>query len=653
MVAGLLLAGCAQKTHFMSLASMRRAAGLSTLPMEEEYKEYGAVVLYENQKTEFLISQELYRKESFTRALVYFNSNAEGWLTPSIYIGPHDHLVSFSARTICPDGSTIELSRADLYPTELKPDFVEFSDNQSVKFTFSGVEPNSVLQYSYTIDRWSHFGAFDTWWIQSTIPKMFSSYTIKIPTFFFEGRVAEELKWCYSPKNINLPEPTIRDTEASTTVAIKESKYKLFTWELKDIDALEYESMMPGYTDRVQHVVLGIGVKDWDALASAYWGAVKHCFIPTSKTGMIARRITRGARNESEEIERVLDYTQKNMRYVAITVDDSGAIPNGPDLILERKYGDCKDMTVLNISLLKSLGYKACPALVKTRSAGLSQTTIVNLDYNHMIALVYGKDGRKYWLDSTAEECPLSVIHPEIAGATAFVLMKDGSYSFETIPESSAEDNTVRRETRVTLEEDGQLTGRSKVILTGIPAYAFRSGFRNATEEDLADYLAAYISKDIKNPEISEISHSSFDKLESGFVFDFTFEGSLSTITGSEILILNPSVIPLRAPMREYDADERQNEIVLNSAYLIRDDLWISWDADALKLKGRPASWNTKNDVGRVTLAYELEDEGLLHRVAYMLLPHREIPKKYFSDFADIFDAVSEQAEEKLAFSKE
>jgi transglutaminase-like putative cysteine protease len=648
----IMLMGCAQKSYFMSINTMRRAAGVSALPTEDEHREHGAAVLYEDQKTEFRLAADLYRKETYTKAIVYFNENAESWLTPNIYLGSQDNLTSFSARTISPGGNTIELGMKDLHPTELKQEFVEFSDNQSVKFTFSGVESGSVLQYSYSIERYDHFGSFDTWWIQSSIPKLYSRYTIMIPSFFFEDRFAENFTWCYHPKNIHLKKPMKRDMEASTSVRIDESQYKLFTWELKDIEAIKAEPLSPGFSDHVQHVVLGIGARDWDDLSSWYWRGTKHCFVPTTESAKIAREVTLGAKDDRDIIKKVFDYTQKSLRYVAIQVGDSGLIPNHPDEVLERKYGDCKDMTVLNISMLKALGFKAYPALVKTRSMGEPITSIVNLDYNHMVALVYDKQGMMYWLDSTADGCPLSVVHPEIAGATALVIKNDGTHFFKTIPESYAEDNMVRSETRITLGPGGEFKGKTKVVLTGVHGYAFRARYTNETEEALMKHFGGYINDEIKDVLVVNVEHSSFEELDEAFYFTIEYEGRLSGISGSNVMILNPAIIPMGMPLRDFNPDERQNEIVLSSPYRIRDDLWIDWDPKDCQLSSEPVNRKNENDVGRVILTYEHPELGSLHRVAYLDMPHRVIPKSHFSNIAEIIEAVDQQAEERLAFTR-
>ena len=73
-----------------------------------------------------------------------------------------------------------------------------------------------------------------------------------------------------------------------------------------------------------------------------------------------------------------------------------------PSLVFARRFGDCKDKTLLCVTLLRALGIDANPVLV---SAQLGQTiqdwqpTATVFDHAIVQAVV---DGQDYWLDPTA-----------------------------------------------------------------------------------------------------------------------------------------------------------------------------------------------------------------------------------------------------------
>jgi lipoprotein NlpI len=96
-----------------------------------------------------------------------------------------------------------------------------------------------------------------------------------------------------------------------------------------------------------------------------------------------------------------LQWVQSEIRYFSVSLGESSHRPHAPNVVLARRYGDCKDKSLLLISLLHQLGIDAKPVLV---SAG-SKTTPENvlptpLAFDHVIVEV-NEGGRAFYLDPT------------------------------------------------------------------------------------------------------------------------------------------------------------------------------------------------------------------------------------------------------------
>ncbi|WP_193162723.1 DUF3857 domain-containing transglutaminase family protein [Microbulbifer hainanensis] len=98
---------------------------------------------------------------------------------------------------------------------------------------------------------------------------------------------------------------------------------------------------------------------------------------------------------------RITQWIQKNVRYFGIEHGVNSHMPSPPAETLSRRFGDCKDKTVLLVAALHAIGIDAKPALVSTESN-------LNLDknlpspglFNHVITTFrYG--GKRYWVDPT------------------------------------------------------------------------------------------------------------------------------------------------------------------------------------------------------------------------------------------------------------
>ncbi len=99
----------------------------------------------------------------------------------------------------------------------------------------------------------------------------------------------------------------------------------------------------------------------------------------------------------------VLQFAQEQIRYLGIEIGSGSYVPNPANLVLQRRFGDCKDKTMLMITLLKALGIEAYPALVNTKlHNGISEWLPSATAFNHV--MVYAKlNNKAYWLDPTRQ----------------------------------------------------------------------------------------------------------------------------------------------------------------------------------------------------------------------------------------------------------
>jgi hypothetical protein len=104
----------------------------------------------------------------------------------------------------------------------------------------------------------------------------------------------------------------------------------------------------------------------------------------------------------------------RKTRYVGLEFGIHGFKPYKVDRVLARRFGDCKDKTLLLVTLLRALGVEAWPALVNTeRGQALDAMHPSPGVFDHVIVRAR-LDGREYWLDPTSshERGPLEAFEP-------------------------------------------------------------------------------------------------------------------------------------------------------------------------------------------------------------------------------------------------
>lgn len=114
-----------------------------------------------------------------------------------------------------------------------------------------------------------------------------------------------------------------------------------------------------------------------------------------------AVRLRKESRDDADFIARSLFFVQNEIRYLGLELGTNSHLPHSPAEVLQKRYGDCKDKSLLLSEILRQGGIKAWPALVSTQfnrgirtqapSPGVFDHVIARVDYN----------GQAYWLDGT------------------------------------------------------------------------------------------------------------------------------------------------------------------------------------------------------------------------------------------------------------
>ena len=97
-----------------------------------------------------------------------------------------------------------------------------------------------------------------------------------------------------------------------------------------------------------------------------------------------------------------LKFVQEDIRYLGMELGPNSHRPTVPAETLARRFGDCKDKTLLLCTLLRGLGFEAHPALVNTvYGPRLEESLPTPLAFDHVIVRVRAPDGTVRWLDPT------------------------------------------------------------------------------------------------------------------------------------------------------------------------------------------------------------------------------------------------------------
>jgi transglutaminase-like putative cysteine protease len=173
-----------------------------------------------------------------------------------------------------------------------------------------------------------------------------------------------------------------------------------YVWDVRNAPAMVVESGAPSW-------YMPFATVQWSEFAD--WAAVARWALPlyqvpaTLDPALQAQvdRIIKAEPTPAGRMLAALRLVQGDIRYLGVEIGQNSHAPNPPSLVFARRFGDCKDKTLLTLTLLSHLGVEAHAALVNTRAErGLADMLPNPGAFDHVLvqAMV---DGKIWWIDPT------------------------------------------------------------------------------------------------------------------------------------------------------------------------------------------------------------------------------------------------------------
>jgi transglutaminase-like putative cysteine protease len=340
----------------------------------------------------------------------------------------------------------------------------------------SDVRVGDTIDYSYTIERrdpdWGNraYGRYSMQW--------------SVPVVLARVRVSAPLGAPMSTRSHGNDAP-------KRWVA---AQWQYWEWSKPNPPVLRKEKNAPGWLEQYSSVEFS-QFADWSELARSANALFTLSAKPSNDLLAISKRLESGGATPEQRAIAVLKFVQEEIRYTGIEEGRGAFKPTPPNEVLTRRYGDCKDKTLLAVTLLRSVGIDAAPALVSTHwrqklgerlpSPGLMNHAVVRAQ----IA------GKRYWFDVTATGQGGQLPHFTQAHFGAALVVAPGVTQLEEMPDVTAVTPlTVSRSTfdlRAGLQAEAVLTISTKYL--GVEADNKRRQLRSSGVADLGkQYLEYY-----------------------------------------------------------------------------------------------------------------------------------------------------------------
>lgn len=340
----------------------------------------------------YLLSDRQIRAEGHTThsyshyAATAFNvTGIESIANVDIAFNPAYQTLTLHSIRVIRNGTAIEkLHNAEVRILQREPDLERliYDGRKTAHVFLDDVRQGDIVEYAYSLngrnpvfgDR--HFGMLRLNWA--------------VPVRHVYGRLL-------LPAGPDLTVVT-RNTELKPTVHQRGGQQE-YVWEQREVAPVKVEKDAPAwYQPHAQ--VQWSAYPDWPAVAR--WAAPLYAVPAVS--GRIRQVIDSIATSSSDDEARLLAalrFVQSEIRYLGVEVGVGSHRPSHPDVVLERRFGDCKDKTLLLLTLLDGLGIEAHAALVDTEGTRILREQLPTPGAFDHVLVRARLNGIDYWLDPT------------------------------------------------------------------------------------------------------------------------------------------------------------------------------------------------------------------------------------------------------------
>ncbi len=412
-----------------------------------------------------------------TVAQVLNRDGIETWAEQTFgYDGGRERFRLNWARVVAADGTVIsaEPIHQQVMDAPVPEQSPVYTDFKRVRISMGGVEPGTIVDYSYTIETVDPVMPGDfylPWRIDTGGTVRRSRYVVDVPAGY-DLRIVQSAG----------AEPTSVQEVGGRVVR---------QWAAADMERIEPELFADATeADFLRHVEIGAPER-WSDIGAWYAGLARDRYEVDDEVMAAAAPVLDSADTAEGKLRLLHRWVAQDFRYISISLGVGGFQPRPPAEVVRTRSGDCKDKATLFVALARKLGFEAYPVLLSS-TGGVEEELPTAHQFDHEIAAVRRDDGWLF-LDLTADIVPFGEIPPSYQGAFGLVVLDDGVEEV-TFPELAPDENLAETTITAEIHEDGSLTGWFDELNLGAMQYRMRGAlaqeFSAKERQRVADAVA-------------------------------------------------------------------------------------------------------------------------------------------------------------------
>ncbi len=565
LIAIFMLTSCTTMSSMKSITSGNIREYLEQTPRSTDYPDAGAILLHsyvyvEHFKDGTSVPRHLERYK-------IFNERGRKHASKSIsYRAGYQRASILFAYTIKADGQVVPLKRQDIFDGTQYAGYDFYTDIRQKRFTMPAVENGCIVEFAYEIENLKPSFTFD-----------YSEIFICRNLYPIEEDILEIV--LPSDKAINFKAYI---TNLVPTISTEGDKKRYVFANLKQ-KAIVPESRMPDMMDKETFPQIRIWtLRDWSSISSWYNSQFREQMQFSPELADFTRHLVAQKKSKEEKIRAIFNFVSQNIRYIAVLLGPHTHKPHSANDVFHKRYGDCKDKTVLLMTMLNIAGIESMPALVPTHREYFDENMPTLGAFNHVIAVV-PVNHQMFWLDATNETASYDS-PPFIIPSKVFIIEKTGTYRFVTTPAPDQRKDYSTYEAFFNIDQQGNALAEFHYRYFGKAAEYYRFVYKYLPPEQRRKVFEK------RGIEIQTLNMGSFLETQEPFSIDLRGKiKNLAQVVDPDTMILS-NVIPADTYRDITSAQERLYPVVLQPSFFTKETYRYQFP-EAFKIKRIPQSF--------------------------------------------------------------
>lgn len=290
------------------------------------------------------------KKVAYSRLVTKITDNVgiQNASTINVTYDPTYQSLKFHNIKVIRDGQVIDkliVSNFQVMRRELNAEIYLYDGSLSAVMNISDVRTGDIIDYAYSIEG-------------------FNPLSKKFSGSFYLNDVDPIGKINVSVLSKNKLNHKSFNTSAVPEITKIDNLFK-YNWLISNTKKLDYEDYTPSW----KLIYDTIFVSEYSSWADVVdWGLDLYQ-VNTKVDNKLQSKINeieKANKTQGDKIKATLDFVQNEIRYLGFEFGIGGYKPFTPNIVFERRFGDCKDKSLLMITMLNKMGIKAYPMLVNT-----------------------------------------------------------------------------------------------------------------------------------------------------------------------------------------------------------------------------------------------------------------------------------------------